>query len=365
MQRYVHYGSLFLGWVHFSMVLQSIVFSQFLGVLVTDLSVGAPPAAEAPSYVFRFSKRQYVVWTWRARGAKAGEERSWWGIVLALGQPTGARIFKETIGWNHETTNCLAWQLSQPNQNNFQPFSKVLRVKQPVHSTKQHVIFHLVGKTHDFKKVFNHISFRFNKGVDHTLFYPDPTHTKQQHQPFIKHLGFGFFKEHDHSWSTNSPYLMKRNPGCLFWSWLNMKQHLQKKRTMQSTTSLIVGYDSTKTNFLHNRNSRKTILFLPVDSIAFVQRSGSHFILPRSHPNTTTTPTFHQTRWIWILQSIWSLLINTSNLYPFGQNQAREKGIFKNIYGVICKSSFKYKKFESQDSITPFVHKIYVRNFHW
>ena len=25
------------------------------------------------------------------------------------------RIFKETIGWNHETTDCLAWQLSQPN----------------------------------------------------------------------------------------------------------------------------------------------------------------------------------------------------------------------------------------------------------
>jgi len=25
------------------------------------------------------------------------------------------RIFKETIGWNHETTDCLAWQLSQLN----------------------------------------------------------------------------------------------------------------------------------------------------------------------------------------------------------------------------------------------------------
>ena len=25
------------------------------------------------------------------------------------------RIFKETIGWNHETTDGLAWQLSQPN----------------------------------------------------------------------------------------------------------------------------------------------------------------------------------------------------------------------------------------------------------
>ena len=25
------------------------------------------------------------------------------------------RIFKETIGWNHEITDCLVWQLSQPN----------------------------------------------------------------------------------------------------------------------------------------------------------------------------------------------------------------------------------------------------------
>ena len=25
------------------------------------------------------------------------------------------RIFKETISWNHETTDCLAWQFSQPN----------------------------------------------------------------------------------------------------------------------------------------------------------------------------------------------------------------------------------------------------------
>jgi len=60
--------------VHFSTVLQSIVFSQFLGVLITDLSVGPPLAAEAPSCVFRFSERQSVVWTCRARGVKAGEE---------------------------------------------------------------------------------------------------------------------------------------------------------------------------------------------------------------------------------------------------------------------------------------------------
>jgi len=88
---------------------------------------------------------------------------------------------------------------SQPNQTRFNLFQKLLRVKQPVDSTKQQVVFHLVGKTLNFKKVLIHISFRFNKGVDHTLFYPDPTQPQQQHQPFIKHLGFGFFKALDHS----------------------------------------------------------------------------------------------------------------------------------------------------------------------
>jgi len=81
----------------------------------------------------------------------------------------------------------------------FSIFSKLLRVKQPVDSTKQQVVFHLVGKTLDFKAILNHISFRFNKGVDHILFYPDPSQTQQQHQPFIKHFGFGFFKALDHS----------------------------------------------------------------------------------------------------------------------------------------------------------------------
>ena len=38
--------------------------------------------------------------------------------------------------------------------------------------------------------------------VDYKLNYPDPTQTQQQHQPFIKHIGFGFFKALDHSWST-------------------------------------------------------------------------------------------------------------------------------------------------------------------
>jgi len=88
----------------------------------------------------------------------------------------------------------LTVKSTKPKQ--FSTFSKLLRCKQSVDSTKQHV-FHLVGKTLDFKKGFK--SLRFNKGVDHTLFFPDPTQTQQQHQPFIKHLGFGFFKAHDHS----------------------------------------------------------------------------------------------------------------------------------------------------------------------
>jgi len=54
----------------------------------------------------------------------------------------------------------------------FSTFSKLIRVKQPVDSTKKQVVFHLVGKTLDFKKVLNHISFRFNKRVDHILILP-------------------------------------------------------------------------------------------------------------------------------------------------------------------------------------------------
>jgi len=87
----------------------------------------------------------------------------------------------------------------QPSQTTFNLFQKPLRAKQSVDSTKQQVIFHLVRKTSIFKKVLIHISFRFNKGVDYTLIYPDPTHTQQQLQSFIKHLGFGFFKAFDHS----------------------------------------------------------------------------------------------------------------------------------------------------------------------
>ena len=84
-------------WEHLSTVLQHLVFSQFLGVPVTDLSVGEPPAAEAPYCVFRFSERQSVAWTWSAHGVKAGEERSWRGIVLALSQPAGSKGIWDAI----------------------------------------------------------------------------------------------------------------------------------------------------------------------------------------------------------------------------------------------------------------------------
>jgi len=92
------------------------------------------------------------------------------GNHLKLIQPwkqNSVRIFKETIVWNHETTDCLVRQLSQPNLKSFQLFQNLPSVKQPVDSTKQEVVFHLVWKTLYFKKDLKHISFRFNKGVDY------------------------------------------------------------------------------------------------------------------------------------------------------------------------------------------------------
>jgi len=64
--------------------------------------------------------------------------------------------------------------------------------------TKSIDLEHLRTHNKGFKKVLIHISFRFNNGMDQTLFYPDPTQTQQQYQPFVKHLGFGFFKALDH-----------------------------------------------------------------------------------------------------------------------------------------------------------------------
>ena len=104
--------------------------------------------------------------------------------------------------------------------NSFQPFSKPLRAKQLVDSTKQQLIFHLVGKTSNFKKVSIHISFRFNKRVNHTLIYLDPTHTQQQHQSFIKHFGFGFFKALDQSWSTEISRKVINTPKLISFNWL-------------------------------------------------------------------------------------------------------------------------------------------------
>ena len=103
------------------------------------------------------------------------------------------------MGWNHETTNWFGLTIKSTMSNSFQPLSKLLSVKQPVDSTKQKIIFHLVGKTLNFKTILIHISFRFKKRVDHTLIYPDPTHTQQQHQTLIKHLRFGYFKALDPS----------------------------------------------------------------------------------------------------------------------------------------------------------------------
>jgi len=60
--------------VHYSTVLQSIVFSKFLGVLVTDLSVGAPPTAEAPPCVFQVLRKALCGVDLEDTWCQAGEE---------------------------------------------------------------------------------------------------------------------------------------------------------------------------------------------------------------------------------------------------------------------------------------------------
>jgi len=45
-----------------------------LGVLVTDLSVRAPPAAEAPPCVFRFSEEAFCGVDLKGTWSQAGEE---------------------------------------------------------------------------------------------------------------------------------------------------------------------------------------------------------------------------------------------------------------------------------------------------
>ena len=64
--------------MHFSTALQSIFFSHFLGVLVTDLSVGAPPAAEAPPCVFQVLREAIcgvdLMGTWCQAGERERDE---------------------------------------------------------------------------------------------------------------------------------------------------------------------------------------------------------------------------------------------------------------------------------------------------
>jgi len=70
----------------------------------------------------------------------------------------------------------LIWFDSKVNQvKQLSTLFKNLRANQPVDSKKQQVVFHLVRKTSIFKTVLNHISFRFNKGVDYTLIQIPPT----------------------------------------------------------------------------------------------------------------------------------------------------------------------------------------------
>ena len=60
--------------MHYSTVPHNIVFSQFLGVLVTDLSVGAPPAAEAPPCVFQVLREALCGVDLEDAWCQAGEE---------------------------------------------------------------------------------------------------------------------------------------------------------------------------------------------------------------------------------------------------------------------------------------------------
>ena len=58
----------------FSTVLQSIFSLSFLGVLVTDLSVGAPPAAKAPPCVFQVLREAICGVDLEGTWCQAGEE---------------------------------------------------------------------------------------------------------------------------------------------------------------------------------------------------------------------------------------------------------------------------------------------------
>ena len=60
--------------MHFSTVLQSIFFSQFLGVRVTDLSVRAPPTAKAPPCVFQILRETICSVDLKGTWCEAGEK---------------------------------------------------------------------------------------------------------------------------------------------------------------------------------------------------------------------------------------------------------------------------------------------------
>jgi len=75
----------------------------------------------------------------------------------------------------------LVWQLGQLNLNSFQPFLKLLRVKQPVDSTKQQVVFHLVWKTLYFKKILNTLALDSTKEWITNKTTQIPPKTQQQH----------------------------------------------------------------------------------------------------------------------------------------------------------------------------------------
>jgi len=78
-----------LGLCAFSTVLQSIFSLSFLGVLVTDLSVGAPPAAKA-TVCFSGPQRGYLLCGLGGHVVTSWWGRLWRGNALVLSQPAGS-----------------------------------------------------------------------------------------------------------------------------------------------------------------------------------------------------------------------------------------------------------------------------------
>ena len=74
MQRYVFITAHSARVVCFQYGPTEHIFSQFLGVLVTDLSVGAPPAVEAPLCVFQVLRKAICGVDLEGTWCQAGEE---------------------------------------------------------------------------------------------------------------------------------------------------------------------------------------------------------------------------------------------------------------------------------------------------